>query len=438
MKKLATTVALTALFSTMMVYDANAGILSRNNTITAANLQAAFGGNIAIAKNWKTTESKILYDVFCTAKKAFTKKLPTISKTKAEKTFNELLSLLEKALIDIYQCENEKTLTKKTTNLVSYWTQKYDTVGSINSVQKLPDYDLETFSDLSELLNQDKFAVFKETFLNLNLPDQFWTKSGTPVVEGAKKTFGIILILQCLMGKDDPRAVVATSSNFTPEYTAETVTSSSSSSEEGNWMFNGNSSTTPNNTTTAPVTFQGTPATAVNLNETQTTDLAAQQAAAAEAAKKQAEEQAAQQLAAQQQQVLQQMKAAVTTAIQQATTAKNTATTALAQATAARQAVATRRTVQQIAPARQTAQSAVAVAQQAVANIKNYIAMIQQQVTIVTTLAQQITPSADTQQALQQVNTAQQIAQQSLNQANTALATAQQALQQSNQPLSVR
>lgn len=325
MKKLATTVALTALFSTMMVYDANAGILSRNNTITAANLQAAFGGNIAIAKNWKTTESKILYDVFCTAKKAFTKKLPTISKTKAEKTFNELLSLLEKALIDIYQCENEKTLTKKTTNLVSYWTQKYDTVGSINSVQKLPDYDLETFSDLSELLNQDKFAVFKETFLNLNLPDQFWTKSGTPVVEGAKKTFGIILILQCLMGKDDPRATVATSSNFTPEYSSTgTAPSSSSSSEEGNWMFNGNSSTTPNNTTTAPVTFQGTPATTVNLNETQTTDLAAQQAAAAEAAKKQAEEQAAQQLAAQQQQqatILAAQQAAVQQLIQQATAA---------------------------------------------------------------------------------------------------------------------
>ena len=323
MKKLATTVALTALFSTMMVYDANAGILSRNNTITAANLQAAFGGNIAIAKNWKTTESKILYDVFCTAKKAFTKKLPTISKTKAEKTFNELLSLLEKALIDIYQCENEKTLTKKTTNLVSYWTQKYDTVGSINSVQKLPDYDLETFSDLSELLNQDKFAVFKETFLNLNLPDQFWTKSGTSVVEGAKKTFGIILILQCLMGKDDPRAVVATSSNFTPEYTAETVTSSSSSSEEGNWMFNGNSSTTSNNTTTAPVTFQGTPATTVNLNETQATALAVQQAAAAEAAKKQAEEQAAAQLAAQQQQatLLAAQQAAVQQLIQQATAA---------------------------------------------------------------------------------------------------------------------
>ena len=325
MKKLATTVALTALFSTMMVYDANAGILSRNNTITAANLQAAFGGNIAIAKNWKTTESKILYDIFCTAKKAFTKKLSTFSKTKAEKTFNELLSLLEKALIDIYQCENEKTLTKKTTNLVSYWTQKYDTVGSINSVQNLPNYDLETFSNLSELLNQDKFAVFKETFLNLNLPDQFWTKSGTPVVEGAKKTFGIILILQCLMGKDDPRATVATSSNFTPEYSSTgTAPSSSSSSEEGNWMFNGNSSTTPNNTTTAPVTFQGTPATAVNLNETQTTDLAAQQAAAAEAAKKQAEEQAAQQLAAQQQQqatILAAQQAAVQQLIQQATAA---------------------------------------------------------------------------------------------------------------------
>ena len=410
MKKLATTVALTALFSTMMVYDANAGILSRNNTITAANLQAAFGGNIAIAKNWKTTESKILYDVFCTAKKAFTKKLPTISKTKAEKTFNELLSLLEKALIDIYQCENEKTLTKKTTNLVSYWTQKYDTVGSINSVQKLPDYDLETFSDLSELLNQDKFAVFKETFLNLNLPDQFWTKSGTPVVEGAKKTFGIILILQCLMGKDDPRAVVATSSNFTPEYTAETVTSSSSSSEEGNWMFNGNSSTTSNNTTTAPVTFQGTPATTVNLNETQATALAVQQAAAAEAAKKQAEEQAAAQLAAQQQQatLLAAQQAAVQQLIQQATAAVSSVQQIIPQ-------------VQNNLASRQYAM-AERLAQQAV-----------QQASVAKQFSQQaIQQATASQQAtlIQQANATQQAVQQIVQQATSLQASVTQTISQ--------
>ena len=410
MKKLATTVALTALFSTMMVYDANAGILSRNNTITAANLQAAFGGNIAIAKNWKTTESKILYDVFCTAKKAFTKKLPTISKTKAEKTFNELLSLLEKALIDIYQCENEKTLTKKTTNLVSYWTQKYDTVGSINSVQKLPDYDLETFSDLSELLNQDKFAVFKETFLNLNLPDQFWTKSGTSVVEGAKKTFGIILILQCLMGKDDPRAVVATSSNFTPEYTAETVTSSSSSSEEGNWMFNGNSSTTSNNTTTAPVTFQGTPATTVNLNETQATALAVQQAAAAEAAKKQAEEQAAAQLAAQQQQatLLAAQQAAVQQLIQQATAAVSSVQQIIPQ-------------VQNNLASRQYAM-AERLAQQAV-----------QQASVAKQFSQQaIQQATASQQAtlIQQANATQQAVQQIVQQATSLQASVTQTISQ--------
>lgn len=237
MKKLATTVAMTAILSTMVTGDVNAGIISRNNTVTARNLQAAFGGNIAIAKNWKSTESKKLYDAFVIAQKKFKGKLSTFRKTDAEKTFKELLNLLEKALKDIYQCEDEKTLTKKTTNLVSYWTQKYDTKASINSVQNVPDYDSGNFSSVTDLLSNEKFEGFIESFSLLELPEQFWTKTGAPVVEGTKKTFGIILALQCLMGKDDPRKVISypAEPSVSP---AKPSVSPAEQTQSGNWMFN--------------------------------------------------------------------------------------------------------------------------------------------------------------------------------------------------------
>lgn len=228
MKKITTTIALGALFMTGVIDNTDASILTRNNKVTRAQLQEAFGAG-AVGGSFPSYKNSthVLYDNLVAARKLFesTAKTYKLKKDATVKGLVELLDKIEEALIDIYQSEKDSKLIDKASKAKNYYDQN---------------------SDVYSLVKGKMGATlqpFEMKFKALAVP-QFLGSTGE-VSLAAKSVFDIITKLKEQM-------VDKTAQTPQPQIKVIVVpantTVSSNSSSDGNWMFNN-----PQAITTQPV-----------------------------------------------------------------------------------------------------------------------------------------------------------------------------------------
>ena len=247
MKKIATTIALSALFMASVIDDANASILTRNNKVTLAQTQEAFGKGAAGGSFPSYTNSThVLYDNLVAARKVFesTAKTYKLQKDATVKVFVELVGKIEKALIDIYQSEKDSKLIDKASTAKNYYNQNSDVY----------------------ILVRGKLGAalqpFEASFKGLAVPEPVGPITGD-IASAEKDVFDIITELKGQMVDETAQVIVVPI----------TSTTSSSSSSDGNWMFDNPQATTaqptqnstvvvqPQTTTTQAATTQATTST---------------------------------------------------------------------------------------------------------------------------------------------------------------------------------
>lgn len=247
MKKIATTIALSALFMASVIDDANASILTRNNKVTLAQLQGAFGTDAAGGSfpSYKNS-THVLYDNLVAARKIFesTAKTYKLQKDATIKVFVELVGKIEKALIDIYQSEKDSKLIDKASTAKNYYNQNSDVYTLVRG-------------KLGAALQP-----FEASFKGLAVPELVGPITGD-IASAAKDVFDIITELKGQMVDETAQVIVVPI----------TSTTSSSSSSDGNWMFDNPQATTaqpaqnstvvvqPQTTTTQAATTQATTST---------------------------------------------------------------------------------------------------------------------------------------------------------------------------------
>lgn len=216
MKKIMLTIALAGFFTTGVVDDANAWIFTRNDKVTVAELQEAFGtGFVSGTKNYDGSSSYRLYQDFKnlettykTVKKA--KDLSKINKN-GEKIFAKFLEYMEKALIDIYQSEKPATLQKKTNEVVNYYASNRSSI--------------DVF-----LKEQLANTAFESQIRNMVVPQLVSTVDESKI--NANKTYQVLDILNHLKGIVTPEiSSITLATNYTPR-TATQVIAEQKAAEE--------------------------------------------------------------------------------------------------------------------------------------------------------------------------------------------------------------
>ena len=254
MKKIATTIALSALFMASVIDDANASILTRNNKVTLAQLQGTFGTDAAGGSfpSYKNS-THVLYDNLVAARKVFesTAKTYKLQKDATVKVFVELVGKIEKALIDIYQSEKDSKLIDKASTAKNYYDQNSGAYALVRG-------------KLGAALQP-----FEASFKGLAVPEPVGSITGD-IASAAKDVFDIITELKGQM-------VDETAQTPQPQTTVIVVpantAASSSSSSDGNWMFDNPQATTaqPAQNSTVVVQPQATTAQAATTQVTTTT-----------------------------------------------------------------------------------------------------------------------------------------------------------------------
>lgn len=235
MKKIATTIALSALFMTGVMDSANAWILTWNNKVTDNQLTSAYG------KSYKD-QTKVLYADFKKAKALFERKAKE-SKVQSHQDVKAVITLFDKtaaALKDVYQAEKSTVLIESANKAINYYNQNQ---GAYSSAKRILGNNLQQF---------------EEAFKNLSVPQA--TDYTGDISSKVAEVFNIIDNLKNQMTDQTVQAPVAQPQVIiTPAPAAPSTSSNNSSSNDGNWMFEKNDTATntvaPQTTTVvAPVT----------------------------------------------------------------------------------------------------------------------------------------------------------------------------------------
>lgn len=126
MKKIAATVALSALFFVGTIDNTEASIFTRNNKSTRSQLEEAFGSGVVGGSfpSYKN-DTHVLYDALVKARKIFESTVKTykLNKDADVKTFIESLKKIEEALDDIYKSKKDSAIIEKASAARDYYDQ---------------------------------------------------------------------------------------------------------------------------------------------------------------------------------------------------------------------------------------------------------------------------------------------------------------------------
>lgn len=248
MKKIATTIALSALFMTGVMDNADASIFTWNNKVTDNQLKSKYG------ESYKK-QTKALYDDFIKAKRLFERKAKE-SKVQSNQDVKAVITLLDKtaaAVKDVYQAEKGTIIIESANKTINYYNQNQ---GAYSSAKRILGNNLQQFED---------------AFKNLSVPQA--TDYTGDISSKVAEVFNIIVNLKNQMTDQTVQAPVAQTQVVSTHAPAVSATSSSdSSSNNGNWMFEKKDTATNTATPQTPIAATSvktvTPATQVVTPQT--------------------------------------------------------------------------------------------------------------------------------------------------------------------------
>ena len=228
MKKIATTIALSALFMTGVMDSANAWIGTWNNKVTDNQLKSKYG------ESYKD-QTKALYSDFNNVKGLFKKKAKEY-KVQSNQDVKAVITLFDKiaaALEDIYQAEKGTILIESADKAINYYNQNK---GAYSSAKRI----------LGDNLQQ-----FEEDFKNLSVPQS--TNYVGDISSKVAEVFDIINEIKDQMTDKSAQPQQQTTVIVVPTATTTPSSSTSSSSDSnGNWMFKKAEAATPQTANVTP------------------------------------------------------------------------------------------------------------------------------------------------------------------------------------------